>query len=270
VAIRRLHQTTWNAFCGGVVESTATPTSSWVTTSCDLVISSKTVEANPIHLSQVERATLLSTGITVQLRCCARLWVLDLHYMSTLLASSKLPHISRITESSGQRCTPSSLAASHTDGEGFLCMRACISVVTEDGSGGASCEPAHRGHRRHRRCAWAKEGGVGTPGRQTLEGRHHGHPPRNYGGSRPSGDGHEPTHPAKRRRPAATKLVEGEPPQLKLLLLETTTAARSSSYDRGELRWLQLRAERSPRRRPQKWGATITPTAYNSTTMKST
>jgi hypothetical protein len=29
----------------------------------------------------------------------------------------------------------------------------------------------------------------------------------------PPGDGHEPAHPAKHRRPAAAKLVEGEPPQ---------------------------------------------------------
>jgi hypothetical protein len=91
---------------------------------------------------------------------------------------------------------------------------------------------------------------VAVPGRGgwrwgswTPEGQCHGHPPHSYGGSRPPDDGHETAHPTMRRRPAAVKLVEGEPPQP-----STNASPLGDDYDRdrGELQRLQLRAERSP------------------------
>jgi hypothetical protein len=151
-------------------------------------------------------------------------------------------------------------------------MRACIGVATEDGSGGASCELAHSGHRRRRHCAWAEEGGVGAPGRQTPEGRRHGHPPHSYGGSWPPSDRHEPTHSANRRLLAATKLVEDEPPQLSI-----EASPPGDDYVGQEL-WPRPRGApvastacgKKPVTAAVKTGVTITPTAYNSTTMKST
>jgi hypothetical protein len=46
----------------------ALPTSCWITTRCNLVISTKIIEAEPLHHPQIERATLLlPTGLTNRL-----------------------------------------------------------------------------------------------------------------------------------------------------------------------------------------------------------
>jgi hypothetical protein len=58
-----------------------------------------------------------------------------------------------------------------------------------------------------------------APGRRVelgclaSEGRCHGCPPCNYGGSWSLGNGYGPTHPAIHRRPTVVKTMEGEPPQ---------------------------------------------------------